>query len=159
MERPGYAESFRDLVVYQKARSVAKGIFEVTKTFPREEMYSRTDQIRRSSRSVGAQIAGAWAKRRYEKHFVSKLTDADAEQHETQHWVDSAQDCGYLAKDEANKLNAGLHEVGRMLNSMIRKADQFCTQQGGTVKESPVECFSADTNAPLTDKSLLTTGH
>ena len=134
MERPGYAKSFRDLVVYQKARSVAKAIFDVTKSFPREEMYSLTDQIRRSSRSIGAQIAEAWAKRRYEKHFISKLTDADGEQQETQHWVDTAEDCGYLEKEEAEKLNADLNEIGRMLNSMIDKANQFCGQQGKTIK-------------------------
>ncbi|MFH1776564.1 MAG: four helix bundle protein [Candidatus Omnitrophota bacterium] len=72
----GHAKSFRDLSVYQKAKSMAKQIFEITKSFPREEMYSLTDQMRRSSRSIGAQIAEAWAKRRYEKHFISKLTDA-----------------------------------------------------------------------------------
>jgi four helix bundle protein len=80
-----HAESFRDLIVYQKARQLSKEIFQVTKSFPREETYSLTDQIRRSSRSIGAQIAEAWAKRRYEKHFLSKLTDADGEQQETQH--------------------------------------------------------------------------
>jgi four helix bundle protein len=133
MEKPGYAKSFRDLVVYQKARSVAKAIFEITKTFPREEMYSLTDQMRRSSRSIGAQIAEAWAKRRYEKHFVSKLTDADGEQQETQHWVDSAEDCGYLEKEQARNLNADLNEIGRMINSMIDKANQFCGQHGKTV--------------------------
>ena len=133
MEKPGYAKSFRDLVVYQKARSVAKAIFEITKAFPREEMYSLTDQMRRSSRSIGAQIAEAWAKRRYEKHFVSKLTDADGEQQETQHWVDSAEDCGYLEKEQARNLNADLNEIGRMINSMIDKANQFCGQHGKTV--------------------------
>jgi len=133
MERPGYAKSFRDLVVYQKARSVAKAIFEVTKSFPREEMYSLTDQIRRSSRSIGAQIAEAWAKRRYEKHFISKLTDADGEQQETQHWVDTAEDCGYLEREQAKTLNADLNEIGRMLNSMIEKANQFCGQHGKAV--------------------------
>jgi len=132
MEKPGYAKSFRDLVVYQKARSVAKAIFEITKTFPREEMYSLTDQMRRSSRSIGAQIAEAWAKRRYEKHFVSKLTDADGEQQETQHWVDSAEDCGYLEKEQARNLNVDLNEIGRMINSMIDKANQFCGQHGKT---------------------------
>ena len=70
-----HASSFRDLVVYQKAKAAAKLIFTVTKDFPREEMYSLTDQIRRSSRSMGAQIAEAWSKRRFEKHFISKLTD------------------------------------------------------------------------------------
>ena len=133
MEKPGYAKSFRDLVVYQKARSVAKAIFEITKAFPREEMYSLTDQMRRSSRSIGAQIAESWAKRRYEKHFVSKLTDADGEQQETQHWVDSAEDCGYLEKEQAGNLNTDLNEIGRMINSMIDKANQFCGQHGKTV--------------------------
>ena len=151
MERPGYARSFRDLVVYQKAASVAKAVFEFTKTFPKEEMYSLTDQMRRSSRSIGAQIAEAWAKRRYEKHFVSKLTDADAEQQETQHWIDSAEDWAYRDKEQAGKSNADLYEIGRMLNSMINKADQFCSQQGETGKESEAEYFSAATNAPLTD--------
>jgi four helix bundle protein len=88
MSQLQHARSFRDLVVYQKARAVAKRVFVITKKLPREEMYSLTDQVRRSSRSVGARIAEAWAKRRYEKHFVSKLTDADGEQQETQHWIE-----------------------------------------------------------------------
>ena len=83
MEKSGYAESFRDLLAYQKARELAREVFEVSKRFPKEEMYALTDQIRRSSRSIGAQIAEAWAKRQYEKYFVSKLTDADGEQQET----------------------------------------------------------------------------
>ena len=136
MEKPGYAKSFRELVVYQKARSVAKAVFEITKNFPIEEMYSLTDQMRRSSRSIGAQIAEAWAKRRYEKHFVSKLTDSDGEQLETQHWVDTAGDCGYLAKEQVKNLNADLNEIGRMLNSMIDKAHQFCGQHGKTVRKA-----------------------
>jgi four helix bundle protein len=95
-----YAKSVRDLVVYQKAKALAKDIFEITKRFPREEMYSLTDQVRRCSRSVGGQIAEAWAKRRYVKHFVSKLTDADGEQNETQHWIETARDCRYLNEIE-----------------------------------------------------------
>lgn len=83
MEKLSYARSFRDLFAYQQARALAKDIFETSKRFPREETYSLTDQIRRSSRSVGAQIAEAWAKRRYERSFVSKLTDADGEQYES----------------------------------------------------------------------------
>jgi hypothetical protein len=71
------ARSFKELIVYQKARAAAKRIFEITRRFPKEEIYSLTDQVRRSSRSRGAQLAEAWAKRRYEKHFVSKLTDSD----------------------------------------------------------------------------------
>ena len=79
MTELNHAKSFRDLVVYQKAKKVSRKIFEISKGFPREETYSLTDQIRRASRSIGAQIAEAWAKRDYEKHFQSKLTGADAE--------------------------------------------------------------------------------
>lgn len=82
-----YVKSFRELEVYRLARQLSKEIFEISKTFPKEEMYSLTDQVRRSSRSIGGQIAEAWGKRRYEKHFISKLTDADGEQLETQHWI------------------------------------------------------------------------
>lgn len=121
-----YAKSFRDLDVYRKAKSIAREIFDVTKSFPKEEMYSLTDQMRRSSRSIGAQIAEAWAKRRYEKRFISKLTDADGEQQETQHWIETAEDCGYLKKVQATELNNGLSEIGSMLNSMINKAGLFC---------------------------------
>jgi four helix bundle protein len=84
-----YVESFKELAVYKAARQLSKEIFILTKSFPKEEMYSLTDQVRRSSRSIGAQVAEAWAKRRYEKHFVSKLTDADSEQQETQHWIET----------------------------------------------------------------------
>ncbi len=84
-----YARDFRELVVYRRQRELAREVFAVSKKFPREESRSLTDQIRRSSRSIGAQIAEAWAKRRYEKHFISKLTDADAEQRETQHCIET----------------------------------------------------------------------
>ncbi|MEX1238795.1 MAG: four helix bundle protein [Cyclobacteriaceae bacterium] len=82
-----YANNFRELEVYQLCRQLSKEIFEISKSFPREETHSLTDQMRRSSRSAGGQIAEAWAKRKYERHFVSKLTDADGEQLETQHWI------------------------------------------------------------------------
>jgi len=87
-----YVKSFRDLEVYRMARKLAKEIFEISKTFLREEAFSLTDQMRRASRSIGGQIAEAWGKRRYEKHFVSKLTDADGERLETQHWLETAFD-------------------------------------------------------------------
>jgi four helix bundle protein len=122
-----HANSFKDLVIYQKARTLTKSVFEITKTFPKEEMYSLTDQIRRSSRSIGAQIAEAWGKRRYEKHFISKLTDADAEQLETQHWIIIAQDCEYLTREQFETINQNLSEIGRMLYSMMNKAKQFCS--------------------------------
>ena len=128
MSRLGHAESFRDLVVYKNARKLAKSIFEITKSFPKEEMYSLTDQVRRSSRSIGAQIAEG-AKRRYKKHFISKLTDVDGEQQETQHWIETAEDCGYLSSEQTRKLNSGLSEIGRMINSMINKAEIFCDKR------------------------------
>lgn len=78
-----YVKSFRELEVYKVARQLSKNVFEITKKFPPEEMYSLTDQTRRSSRSIGAQMAEAWGKRKYERHFISKLTDSDAEQLET----------------------------------------------------------------------------
>lgn len=140
-----HARSFRDLVVYKKTRNVARSIFEISKAFPKEETYSLTDQVRRSSRSIGAQIAEAWAKRRYERHFVSKLTDADGEQQETQHWIDSAQDCAYIDSRQAQELIAALSEIGRMLNSMMAKSDQFCGQDSRLVRESTAEYF-ADTD-------------
>jgi four helix bundle protein len=121
-----HAESFRDLIVYKKVRNVAKAIFQFSASFPKGEMYSLTDQVRRSSRSIGAQIAEAWGKRTYAKHFVSKLTDADAEQLETQHWVETALDCGYLTHEQCDLLLNQLSEIGRMLHSMMRKANQFC---------------------------------
>ena len=129
------ARCFRDLVVYQKAKDVARSVFSLSKEFPREETCSLTDQSRRASRSVGAQIAEAWGKRRYEKPFISKLTDADAEQLETQHWLETAFDCGYIDEKQRNSLCQDLREVGRMLNSMIEKAGSFCAPSPSTVRE------------------------
>ena len=142
MSQLQHACSFRDLIVYQKANAISKRIFDVTKRFPREEMYSLIDQVRRSSRSMGAQIAEAWAKRRYEKHFISKLTDADGEQQETQHWIDTAGDCKYLTQSEANSLNSELAEIGRMLNSMIGKATAFCGEPAVVIRESTADYFT-----------------
>ncbi|MBI5968904.1 MAG: four helix bundle protein [Deltaproteobacteria bacterium] len=127
-----HVKSFRDLVVYGKTRKVSNAIFEMSKGFPKEETYSLTDQIRRASRSIGAQIAEAWAKRRYERHFVSKLTDADAEQMETQHWIDEACACQYIDTKQAEQLTGELMEIGRMLNSMMNKANLFCGHRSST---------------------------
>ena len=142
MENLVHANSFRDLVVYKKAQSIARTIFEISKSFPKEEMYSLTDQVRRSSRSVGAQIAEAWAKRKYIKHFTSKLTDADGEQLETQHWIDTADYCGYLHAAQKESLSNELSEVGKMLNSMINKAELFCGEYNFSVRESVPEYFT-----------------
>jgi len=136
-----HAESFRDLVVYQKARAVARRFFDLSRAFPKEERYSLTDQGRRSSRSIGAQIAEAWAKRAYEKHFVSKLSDADGEQQETQHWVDTALDCGYLTGPIRDELVDDLERIGRMLQSMIDKAEQFCGASVRYVREDVKQYF------------------
>jgi len=121
------ANSFRDLEVYKLSRQLSKEIFEISKSFPKEEIYSLTDQMRRSSRSVGAQIAEAWAKRRYEKHFISKLTDSDGEQQETQHWIEVAFDCGYINELTMDDLITKCCTIGKMLNSMITKSSLFCS--------------------------------
>lgn len=121
-----YIESFRDLDVYKLARKLSKQVFELSKGFPREEMYSLTDQMRRSSRSVGGQIAEAWGKRNYQKHFISKITDSDSEQLETQHWIETALDCSYISTDAANDLIEEYASLERMLNSMMVKAPSFC---------------------------------
>ena len=139
-----YVRSFKELRVYQRAREVSQSVFQLSKVFPREETYSLTDQLRRAARSVGAQIAEAWGKRRYEKHFVSKLTDADAEQMETQHWVGEALDCGYLLPANARQITAGLEEIGRMLNTMMTKSNTFCGPPDGSLRELSPEYFVTD---------------
>ncbi len=123
-----YVKSYRDLEVYKLARQLSKEIFEITKTFPKEEMYALTDQVRRSSRAIGGQIAEAWAKRNYVKHFISKLTDADGEQLETQHWIDTASDCSYISGEIAGTLLNKATSIGKMINSMITKANSFCAK-------------------------------
>ncbi len=141
MTEKKYAKSHRDLIVYQKSRTLALEVFEMTKSFPKEETYSLTDQVRRSSRSVGAQIAEAWAKRTYEKHFISKLTDSDGEQHETQHWIETAEDCGYIPHEKSEQLVEKCREIGRLLGSMIDKASLFCNPPARSVRESQAEYF------------------
>ncbi len=123
-----HAKSFRDLEVYKLARKLSREIFEVSKNFPKEEIYSLTNQIRKSSRSVGAQIAEVWAKRRYEKHFISKLTDGDGEQQETQHWIETALECAYISDKQARDWLERYASIGRMLNSMMGKSSQFCSK-------------------------------
>jgi four helix bundle protein len=133
-----YARSFRDLVVYQKTRQLAREVFEISKRLPPEEAFSLTDQWRRASRSIGAQIAEAWAKRRYVRHFASKLTDADAEQQETQHWIIVSLDCDYITREEAGLLGTLCLEIGRMLNEMIENAHQFCRNRSSVVREDSI---------------------
>jgi len=121
-----YVKSFRDLEVYKLAREVSKDIYILSKSFSVEEKYSLTDQIRRSSRSVGAQIAEAWGKRKYEHHFISKLTDADSEQLETQHWLEVSEECFYINSETSYSLLQKCESIGKMLQSMIDKSATFC---------------------------------
>ncbi|NWG14937.1 MAG: four helix bundle protein [Acidobacteria bacterium] len=119
-------KSFRDLNVYKLALEQAKRIFAISKDFPKEETYSLTDQIRRSSRAVNAMIAEAWARRRYEAAFVNKLNEALGEAMETQAWLDHARECGYINLGLHLELDQAWQHIGAMLNKMIQKADIFC---------------------------------
>jgi four helix bundle protein len=118
-------QSADDLIVYQKAYALAMRIFEITKRFPAEERFALTSQIRRSSRSVCQNLKEAWAKRRYEAHLVSKLTDCDGENDETDASLDFARDCGYITELEHKELVAECSEVGRMLGAMILHPEKF----------------------------------
>ncbi len=123
-----YVKSFRDLEVYKLSREISREIYDLSKKFPGEERYSLTDQIRRSSRSVGAQIAESWGKRRYEMHFISKLTDADSEQLETQHWLEIAIESQYLDPDTGKRLLQMCESTGKMIQKMIDKSHSFCNK-------------------------------
>lgn len=118
--------SFRDLRAHQQARSEVVRIFEATKIFPKEEKFSMTDQIRRSSRAVKSMLAEAWGHRRYPAAFISKLTDAIGEANETQSWLDDALDCGYLTPAQHQDFDAAWQGIGGMINNMILRADDFC---------------------------------
>jgi four helix bundle protein len=115
----------RDLKVYQLAYKLAMEIFHLSKAFPREEIYSLTHQVRRSSRSVAANLAEGFRKRRYPNMLVNKLTDCDAEATETQVWLDFALDCGYKSAENHSSLTHGYEEVGRMLSAMITNPERF----------------------------------
>jgi four helix bundle protein len=143
-----HARSFRELSVYQKCRQLASKIFQMSQSFPREERYSLTDQIRRSSRAIGANLAEAWAKRRYEKHFVSKLTDADGEQMETQHWIETARDSRYIDEPTCTQLIVECQEIGRMLNGMMEKAAIFCGRPPRTIREWQADYFAGIVPSP-----------
>jgi len=117
--------SAKDLDVYKKAYRLAMEIFMCSRAWPKQEMYSLTDQIRRSSRSVSANLREAWAKRRYHAHFLSKLTDSDAENSETDTWLNFALDCGYLTREEHSHLTAECRQIGAMLGSMLKHPEPF----------------------------------
>ena len=117
--------SAKDSAVYKAAYHLAMKIFELSRRFPIEEKFALASQIRRSSRSVWLNLREAWAKHRYEAHFVSKLTDSDGENSETGASLDFARDCGYISGEQHEQLAAQCAEVGRMLGGMIRKPGSF----------------------------------
>ena len=121
----GKIESFRDLQAYQKACALDYAVFLETRHWPAEEKFALVDQVRRLSRSIGANLAEAWAKRRYPAHFVSKLTDADGELQETEHWLGRAECYGYLTATMAAELRTQCQAVGRLLGGMLSKPESF----------------------------------
>ena len=118
-------DSPKDLNVYKKAYVLAMEIFELSKCFPVEERFALTSQIRRSSRSICLNLREAWAKRRYEAHFISKLTDCDGENGETDSSLDFGRDCGYISPAKHAELASLSAEIGKMLSGMIKKAGSF----------------------------------
>jgi four helix bundle protein len=117
---------FRDLRVFQLSYQLAVEIFKVTFEFPKEEKYSLTDQIRRSSRSVSVNIAEAWSRRKYPKSFINKLIESEGESSETTVWLDFAKDLNYINSETYKYLTEKYSEVGKMLGSMIKTPEKFC---------------------------------
>ncbi|MBC5863147.1 four helix bundle protein [Flavobacterium turcicum] len=116
---------FKELVAFQKSFTLAMNIFTLSKSFPKEEKYALTDQVRRSSRSVSANIAEAYRKRRYPNHFISKLTDSDAENSETSVWLEFALNCEYIDLATFTELNNQTIEIGKLINFMINNPGKF----------------------------------
>jgi four helix bundle protein len=123
--------SAKELEVYQTAYVLAMRVFEASKRFPAEERWALTGQIRRSSRSVCLNLREAWAKRRYEAHFISKLTDCDGESNETDSSLDFAKDCNYITAEEHRELTEMNRSLGRMLGSMLKNPAPFLLKQEG----------------------------
>lgn len=117
--------TIKDLLAYQKAFKTAMLIFEISKNFPKEETYSLTDQIRRSSRAVNANLAEAYKKRRYPNHFISKLSDAEMENSETQTWLEFANECKYISDETFEDLFNQTEEIAKLLNYMISHSEKF----------------------------------
>lgn len=118
-------KSAKELEVYKKAYNLAMEIFELSNSFPKEEKYALTSQIRRSSRSVCLNLREAWAKRRYEAHFINKLSDCDGENSETNSSLDFALDCGYINDEKHIELTEITIEIGKMLGVMLNKPETF----------------------------------
>ncbi len=144
----GGARSFRELKGYQAARQAAGRIFAMTKSFPGEERYALTDQIRRSPRAVKAMIAEAWARRRYKAAFINKIDEALGEANETQSWLDDARDDEYLSKEDFKELDDRYQAIGGKLSRMIDRADDFCKHAPATDYRSVLR---VEEEAPFTD--------
>lgn len=117
--------NYRDLKIYQKSFDLAMEIFHESKSFPKEEIYSLTDQIRRSSRSVSVNVGEGYRKRQYQKHFVAKVSDADMENTETSIWLDFALACEYIDEDSHHKLQTQNQEIGRLLGHMLNNPEKY----------------------------------
>jgi four helix bundle protein len=142
------AKSFRELKVYEASREAAGRIFELSKNFPREERYSLTDQVRRSSRAVKAMVAEAWARRRYKAAFVNKVDEALGEAYETRSWLDDALDGEYFSKQDFNALDQCYDAIGGMLSRMIDRTDDVCKYEPDTDYRSVVR---EQEECPFTD--------
>ncbi len=116
---------FQDLLAYKKSFALTMTIFELSKLFSKEEKYSLTDQVRRSSRSISANIAESYRKRKYPKHFISKLTDGDVENSETQTWLEFALACNYINQPTFDELFKMSEEIGKLINYMINNPEKF----------------------------------
>lgn len=150
---PPFARGFWELVANQRARELQRQVFGLSRKFPREETYSLTDQTRRAARSIGAQIAEAWGKRDYERHFVSKLSDALGECNETQHWIISAADDGYLTRDEGKPVWNLCLEIGRLLASMTGRSNEFCQNSTTPVLREPSPDFFCSAPPPFPEEA------
>jgi four helix bundle protein len=144
-------QSFRQLRVYERSVDLRKRIFEMSKSWPVEERYSLIDQIRRSSRSVSATLAEAWSKRRFERHFVSKLTDVHGEAAETSVWLDIALECGYLAAEDHGQVMAWCDEIAGGLVKMMRESHKWVVPDH--LARDPDVDYSAVASGPDADDS------
>ena len=159
----GVAKSFRDLRVYRLARKAVAEVFEATKSFPREEKYELTNQIRRSARATKSLIAEAWARRRYRAAFVSKIDEALGEATETQSWLDDALDRGYLSLEQFETMDNDWSSITAILARMIDRASDFCkysadTDYRGIVNEDPLidDAFLGDLDEATPERLPLT---
>jgi len=139
-------ETFRELRVYRRAVELRRGVFETSKLWPPDERFSLTDQVRRSARSISANIAEAWSKRRYQRHFVSKLSDAHAEASETSVWLDTALECGYINAELHAELCGICDEICGGLTKMMHQSERWCGPSQAREEEGHYEADKKGVN-------------